>query len=355
LEGKAKDLFFLNKNDFVVLKEFPDRNPADETEILAMSILIEKNYPTEKWDKYIPTFPTEHHNLHLWSDEELSELQIAVAAEIATKQRLSLLDTYEWWNTNVFEKHRDLFPETTFNVKTFIWAIDTVWTRYFHYKHSTALIPFVDFANCNVNLVVEMYESDVDGQIYLKSNIVLDKEFEVCISYGKKTNEEYLLFYGFVMENNLENAIRIKFSNLSMDLTPKTEEDSWKEDAYNAIEFSSRRTDFQIKEVKGLQINDVLSFLKICRIYLADRPLKRPEFAMDSKFELEVIAFARDRLSFLLRSYGTTIEQDRKILASSETYRKQLAIRFRIMEKAVITSSIVLLDSFKLYFGYNSN
>jgi len=157
------------------------------------------------------------------------------------------------------------------------------------------------------------------------------------------------------MENNLENAIRIKFSSLAMDLTPKTEEESWKEDAYNTIEFSSRRNDFQIKEVKGIQINDVLMFLKVCRIYLSDRPLKRPEFAMDSKFELEVIAFARDRLSFLLRSYGTTVEQDRKILSNSETYRKQLAIRFRIMEKQVIISSIALLDSFKLYLGFESN
>jgi len=227
-------------------------------------------------------------------------------------------------------------------MKTWIWAVDTVWTRYFYHKHSVALIPYIDFANCHVNLVIEMYEDN--GTMYLKSDIDLEKGFEVCISYGNKINEEYLLFYGFVMEGNKLNAIKISLDSIGMpNLNPLNLK--WKKSLYRSIEnFTQKKSEIAIREVKGKQIVDVLNLLKIIRVFLAGEQLKSCEDSSDLDFEKQVFQFARDNLTKLLKSYGTTIEDDQNILKSSATYRKQLALRFRIMEKSILKSSLECLE-----------
>jgi len=305
--------------------------------------LVEKSNQDSDWKKYIPTFPNEHHNLHLWSDEELSELQSSVCVDKAKYQKESLPESYATWKKHVFDAYPNLFPKKYFDMKTWIWAVDTVWTRYFYHKHSVALIPYIDFANCHVNLVIEMYEDN--GTMYLKSDIDLEKGFEVCISYGNKINEEYLLFYGFVMEGNKLNAIKISLDSIGMpNLNPLNLK--WKKSLYRSIEnfTQKKKSEIAIREVKGKQIVDVLNLLKIIRVFLAGEQLKSCEDSSDLDFEKQVFQFARDNLTKLLKSYGTTIEDDQNILKSSATYRKQLALRFRIMEKSILKSSLECLE-----------
>lgn len=91
------------------------------------------------------------------------------------------------------------------NSRVFGFEIDGVKTG--------GLVPFADMLNhkYNENAKVNWYYSDSQNGFLLSALENCKLGDEVFNSYGKKCNSRFFMNYGFVLENNMENQVKINF------------------------------------------------------------------------------------------------------------------------------------------------
>ncbi|KAL3236602.1 protein-lysine N-methyltransferase [Nakaseomyces bracarensis] len=77
---------------------------------------------------------------------------------------------------------------------------------------SVVLLPVIDLLNHDYNAKVEWYPEEIDGTTYFcyKSLDNVSKECELFNNYGGKGNEELLMGYGFVLEENIFDAVALR-------------------------------------------------------------------------------------------------------------------------------------------------
>lgn len=82
---------------------------------------------------------------------------------------------------------------------------------------SVVLLPIIDLLNHDYNAKVQWYPEEIQGQTYFcyKNLNTVQKGNELFNNYGGKGNEELLMGYGFVLEENIFDAVALRIKSPS--------------------------------------------------------------------------------------------------------------------------------------------
>ncbi|XP_019420730.1 PREDICTED: ribulose-1,5 bisphosphate carboxylase/oxygenase large subunit N-methyltransferase, chloroplastic [Lupinus angustifolius] len=179
------------------------RNSVPDWPLIATYLISEASrMKSSRWSNYISALPRQPYSLLYWSQAELDRyLEASQIRERAIERINNVVGTYNDLRLRIFSKYPDLFPEEVFNIDSFIWSFGILFSRLVRLPSmdgKVALVPWADMLNhsCDVGTYLD-YDKSSKGIVFTTDRVYQPGE-QVFISYGKKSNGELLLSYGFV-------------------------------------------------------------------------------------------------------------------------------------------------------------
>ncbi|XP_057526922.1 ribulose-1,5 bisphosphate carboxylase/oxygenase large subunit N-methyltransferase, chloroplastic [Amaranthus tricolor] len=179
------------------------RNSVPDWPLLATYLISEASLKgSSRWSNYISALPRQPYSLLYWTRSELDRyLEASQIRERAIERSNDVIGTYNDLKLRIFSKHPELFPEQVFNMETFRWSFGILFSRLVRLPSmdgNVALVPWADMLNhsCEVETFLD-YDKSSEGIVFTTDRSYQPGE-QVFISYGKKSNGELLLSYGFV-------------------------------------------------------------------------------------------------------------------------------------------------------------
>lgn len=179
------------------------KNSVPDWPLLAIYLISEASLMgSSRWSNYISALPRQPYSLLYWTRAELDRyLEASQIRERAIERITNVIGTYDDLRSRIFSKHPELFPEEVFNLETFKWSFGILFSRLVRLPSMdgrVALVPWADMLNhsCEVETFLD-YDSSSRGIVFTTDRPYQAGE-QVFISYGRKSNGELLLSYGFV-------------------------------------------------------------------------------------------------------------------------------------------------------------
>ncbi|XP_010252799.1 PREDICTED: histone-lysine N-methyltransferase setd3 [Nelumbo nucifera] len=179
------------------------RNFVPDWPLLATYLISEASImKSSRWSNYISALPRQPYSLLYWTRSELDTYLVASQIRERAIERITdVTGTYNDLRLRIFSKYPHLFPEEVFNMETFKWSFGILFSRLVRLPSMdgrVALVPWADMLNhnCEVETYLD-YDKSSQGIVFTTDQPYQPGE-QVFISYGKKSNGELLLSYGFV-------------------------------------------------------------------------------------------------------------------------------------------------------------
>jgi hypothetical protein len=190
---------------------------------LVLELLRERRLgPRSKWHHYIESLPDNPPSV-LWACEMHGVQHISEQLRpygLASKAR-----RFWHFSRNMFESCKNDMPDGV-EWRDFAWASSTVQNRAFRIDPDVTqnlapfkqlddsegifgLLPGVDMLNHSVHIKTALRYCAQDDEFYIVSGRGFNDGEDVFISYGPKSNEELLFFYGFIEGNNPADSVAI--------------------------------------------------------------------------------------------------------------------------------------------------
>lgn len=205
------------------------RNSVPDWPLLATYLISEASLmKSSRWSNYISALPRQPYSLLYWSQAELDRyLEASQIRERAIERINNVVGTYNDLRLRIFLKYPDLFPEEVFNIESFKWSFGILFSRLVRLPSmdgKVALVPWADMLNhsCDVETFLD-YDKLSKGIVFMTDRAYQPGE-QVFISYGKKSNGELLLSYGFVPREGANPSDSVELS-----LSLKKSDESYKE------------------------------------------------------------------------------------------------------------------------------
>ena len=132
---------------------------------------------------------------------------------------------YEWFLKKNLLKDESLKVYKNF-FKLFLKYRILVCSRVFGYtknnQDETGLVPYADLFNHSQKSNTTWYFDDSLDSFILKATVPIKKYSEIYDSYGEKTNDELLLYYGFTIKNDKSSRLYINHSKDVIELDYNT-------------------------------------------------------------------------------------------------------------------------------------
>ncbi|KAK7316537.1 hypothetical protein RJT34_00082 [Clitoria ternatea] len=195
------------------------RNSVPDWPLLATYLISEASLmESSRWSNYISALPRQPYSLLYWTQAELDRyLEASQIRERAIERINNVIGTYNDLRLRVFSKHPDIFPEKVFNIESFKWSFGILFSRLVRLPsmdEKVALVPWADMLNhsCDVETFLD-YDKTSKGIVFTTDRPYQPGE-QVFISYGKKSNGELLLSYGFVPKEgaNPRDSVELSLS-----------------------------------------------------------------------------------------------------------------------------------------------
>ncbi len=163
------------------------------------------------------------HQSFLWSDEEVEWLKGSKAYYIAKQLKVQVKEDYDRIVSSLFKFHPDLFQfvknytaEGPYSYEQYQRCVALVWSRTMdfqnaleHGKTLRVIVPFADFFNSRSSIRSGHFYSQKKQVV----GIIATKEWkageEIFINYGPMSNSRMLQLYGYVIENNENDAVEL--------------------------------------------------------------------------------------------------------------------------------------------------
>ncbi|KAF6153813.1 hypothetical protein GIB67_001046 [Kingdonia uniflora] len=179
------------------------RNSVPDWPLLATYLISEAScMKSSRWSNYISALPRQPYSLLYWTRAELDTYLVASQIRERAIERINgVTGTYNDLRSRIFSKYPNLFPEEVFNMETFKWSFGILFSRLVRLpslNERVALVPWADMLNhsCEVETFLD-YDKSSQAVVFTTDRPYQPGE-QVFISYGKKSNGELLLSYGFV-------------------------------------------------------------------------------------------------------------------------------------------------------------
>ncbi|KAL8521746.1 hypothetical protein ACS0TY_012041 [Phlomoides rotata] len=226
---------------------------------VAVVILYEKKMGQHsEWEPYISRLPLpeDMHSSIFWSDEELGMIFPSCLYQETLKQKMLIQRDYLGVKL-VFDEFPDLFQDPT--LEEFTCAYQLVQSRAWESPKGVSLIPFADFLNHDNTSGAYLF----GNQHKQHSEVTADRDYavgdEVRIRYGKFSNAELLLGYGFTLSNTTYDFFQVdlmiphddELYTQKFDILHNLRAPSMKKDN----EFTLCWNSFKIKQRKGIPLS----------------------------------------------------------------------------------------------------
>ncbi|KAG4958295.1 hypothetical protein AAZX31_13G009300 [Glycine max] len=205
------------------------RNSVPDWPLLATYLISEASLmESSRWSNYISALPRQPYSLLYWTQAELDRyLEASQIRERAIERINNVIGTYNDLRLRIFSKYPDLFPDEVFNIESFKWSFGILFSRLVRLPSmggNVALVPWADMLNhsCDVETFLD-YDKTSKGIVFTTDRPYQPGE-QVFISYGKKSNGELLLSYGFVPKEGANPSDSVELS-----LSLKKSDASYKE------------------------------------------------------------------------------------------------------------------------------
>lgn len=199
------------------------RNCVPDWPFIATYLISEaSSLDSSRWRRYISALPRQPYSLLYWTRAELDMyLASSQIRERAIERITDVTGTYNDLRTRIFSKYPELFPEEVFNMETFRWSFGILFSRLVRLPSmdgKVALVPWADMLNHSSEVETFLdYDKSTKGVVFTTDRPYQPGE-QVFISYGKKSNGELLLSYGFVPKEGSNPNDSVELS-LSLDTT----------------------------------------------------------------------------------------------------------------------------------------
>lgn len=211
-----------------------------------------------------------------------------------------------------------------------------------------ALIPLWDMCNHTNGLITTGYNLEDD-----RCECVALRDFhageQIYIFYGTRSNAEFVIHSGFFFDNNSHDRVKIKLGVSKSDRL------------YAMKAEVLARAGIPTSSVFALHFTEppisaqLLAFLRVfCMTeeelrehLLGDGAIDRiftlgnSEFPVSWDNEVKLWTFLEDRASLLLKTYKTTIEEDKAVLRNPAlSARAAMAVKLRLGEKEILEKAV---------------
>lgn len=156
---------------------------------------------------------------------------------------------------------------------------------------------------------------------------------EILISYGNWPNDVFLLFFGFIPDDNPHDAV-VLFNGA--------------EEVVRWVVGEGRNYNGNAQFVKDTarmlvaEVGDDLQRIVVLRDGVDARiPAVATKMSKLMNYDINVMALVSDRCEWLLQTYMTTLEEDEDLLRCAElSSNEQLAVRYRLGKKKLLQGAI---------------
>ncbi len=179
------------------------------------SVLGEKSF----WAPYLAILPKNTGTLmSSWTTKELLELEdeellIDVKVMIPNARRVvydQMIDVMD--KATMAKEFQQIFHKNNFTFDLYCWSLEIILSRSFGKRlPHISLVPLAD--NLNHNNVQTKYSFDGETfQIYPSGNYFVKQGEEAFNSYGRRANQNLLLYYGFSLQDNEWDDVTVELS-----------------------------------------------------------------------------------------------------------------------------------------------
>ncbi|XP_059616323.1 actin-histidine N-methyltransferase [Phlebotomus argentipes] len=329
---------------------------------LAFSLLVERLNPNSFWKPYIDTLPEKYSTVMNFSTNEMQELKGSSALSSALVQCKNIARQYAFirkYIDNIKEEGFDatlLTLKERFSFDLYCWAVSTVMTRQnlvpMHVTDkdepqthmSPALIPLWDMANHAHGKITTIYNAESDC-IESSVQAKCQRGEQIFIFYGPRSNADFLIHNGFVYGKNEHDSVPIRLGLSSMDQLVSERTELLK--ALNIVVSG----ELSLLPAPQFISPELLGFVRVFNMskehlehwLTNDRAtdLLHADCALDTALEVKTWKFLETRLTLLLRSFPTTLEEDVALQSGPKLgHIRSILLQFRIGEKQILRDAL---------------
>ncbi|XP_007455709.1 PREDICTED: histone-lysine N-methyltransferase setd3 [Lipotes vexillifer] len=323
---------------------------------LAFHLLCERANPNSFWQPYIQTLPSEYDTPLYFEEDEVRYLQSTQAIHDVFSQYKNTARQYAYFYKVIqTHPHAHKLPlKDSFTYEDYRWAVSSVMTRQNQIptedgsRVTLALIPLWDMCNHTNGLITTGYNLEDD-----RCECVALQDFrageQIYIFYGTRSNAEFVIHSGFFFDNNSHDRVKIKLGVSKSDRLYAMKAEVLARagiptSSVFALHFTEPPISAQLlaflrvfcmteEELKGHLLGDAA----IDRIFT----LGSSEYPVSWDNEVRLWTFLEDRASLLLKTYKTTIEEDKSFLKNHAlSVRATMAVKLRLGEKEILEKAI---------------
>ena len=321
--------------------------------LLTSFLLTEEKNP--KWKFYFDLLPTDYSNFPIfYTQKELDYLKgSSFLNQIYDKKIDMKLD---------YEKLCKFIPSfNQFSYKKFCEARMMISSRIFGIqikdKKTDVLAPFADLLNHKRPRQTQWYYDDILNSFVIQALEDIEQGNEVFDSYGKKTNNRFLLNYGFAIEDNDCNEV-----NLTVVFNDTFPMFNIKKNFFHS-EFDFIKTFILNDNIYESQLFELLSFLRfmlfdgdiniLYNAMITNENLSYDDISLTFYYispiskELEIKVLKHFHLLCIkaLRNYPTTFEEDKVNLKKKGiSFNQRNCILLLMSEKSVFSYFIYFCE-----------
>eukprot|EP00929_Paragymnodinium_shiwhaense_P113525 TRINITY_DN81806_c0_g1_i1.p1 TRINITY_DN81806_c0_g1~~TRINITY_DN81806_c0_g1_i1.p1 ORF type:complete len:697 (+),score=140.60 TRINITY_DN81806_c0_g1_i1:122-2212(+) len=176
------------------------QHACDAHAVLALGLAMERANPTSTLTEWIKLLPLTFANVLWFTDRQL---------ELVNSSFFGYIVENWFGDLQCMQRAAETIPATIWRgrqvqYEDLRWALSVVKTRGFAFegtRESTMLIPLADFLNHNMVASVRTATLAEDALRFVATRNIMPGE-ELCIDYAQASNMEFLVRYGFRVEDN---------------------------------------------------------------------------------------------------------------------------------------------------------
>ncbi|KAK2588677.1 hypothetical protein KPH14_001576 [Odynerus spinipes] len=171
---------------------------------------------------------------------------------------------------------------------------------------------------------------------------------QIFISYGPRTNSDFLVHSGFVCPENTNDGIRLRFGISKSDRLQKERTELLEKLGLPAT------GEFLLKGGTEPISDSLLAFLRVFNMREAELThwlrsdkvddLKHIDCALDTVVERNVRKFLLNRLKLLIAKYPTTMEEDMEKLNTRLPKMERLIVQLRVSEMKILLGALTYVE-----------